>query len=95
MKVKDLGEKSPQIASILTTLQAISRKINLLAFNASIEATRADQHGKGFAIIAQEMQQLADTSLSFTLSIKAILFNYISPYSLLPSPKRVLDHRLV
>lgn len=81
IKVKDLGEKSSQIASILITLQAISRKINLLAFNASIEATRAGQQGNGFSVIAQEMQQLADTALSFTQNIQTIVEDNIASVS--------------
>lgn len=85
IKVKDLGEKSSYIAGILTTLQGISKKINLLAFNASIEAARADYHGNGFAIIAHEMQQLADTALHFTQSIKVVLDDNIECVSYISS----------
>lgn len=69
----DLSEESTKIFEILTTLDKITSKTNLLSLNASIEAARAGANGRGFAVVAEEIRKLAENSKNFTNQINEIL----------------------
>ena len=74
-KVKQLAESSQEIAQIVEIISGISEKTNLLAFNASIEASRAGEHGEGFRIVAEEVRGLADRVTESTKDIQNLVTN--------------------
>ncbi|ACK71202.1 methyl-accepting chemotaxis sensory transducer [Gloeothece citriformis PCC 7424] len=72
-KVKRLGEASQQIVKVISLINEIALKTNLLAVNASIEAARAGEEGRGFAVVAEEVGQLAAQSAAATKEIEQIV----------------------
>ncbi|MCT7988149.1 methyl-accepting chemotaxis protein [Laspinema olomoucense] len=72
-KVKRLAESTQEISKIVALIATIAGRTNLLALNASIEAARAGEAGRGFAIVADEVRQLADRSAKALKEIEQIV----------------------
>ncbi|RMF23720.1 MAG: hypothetical protein D6756_08235, partial [Cyanobacteria bacterium J083] len=72
-KMKRLGESSQKISQVVSFIQEIALKTNVLAINASVEAGRAGEYGQGFTIVAEQVGALAEQSAAATKEIAQIV----------------------
>ena len=74
-RIKQLGERSQEISHVIEIIETIAERTTLLALNASMQAVSAGDEGKGFSVIAEEIQRLAESSRESTGQISTLVRN--------------------
>lgn len=80
-KLAILNEKADTITTVVTTISKVADQTNLLSLNAAIEAEKAGEHGRSFAVIAREIRRLADQTGNATLDIERMVNEMVSAVS--------------
>lgn len=74
-RIKQLGERSQEISHVIEIIETLAERTTLLALNASMQAVAAGEEGKGFSVIAEEIQRLAESSRESTGQISTLVKN--------------------